>query len=117
MQTLNKFKLPKNFRGQSNLIIQLTLSRDFFFFKLSPQMMYQWRRYLLRLFDEKISKDVIIRLSLTVSYPWEISIGKNAVISQKSYLCATLHDYTKEDFPIWSKKITIEDECWLATCM
>jgi len=37
------------------------------------------------------------------------------VISQKSYLCAASHDYDKEDFPIWSKKITIEDECWLAT--
>jgi len=37
------------------------------------------------------------------------------VVSQKTYLCTGSHDYTKADFPIWAKKITIEDECWLAT--
>ena len=25
------------------------------------------------------------------------------------------HDYLKLDFPIFTKKVTIEDECWLAT--
>ena len=97
--------------------------------------MYGWRRFLLRLFGAKIGKKVIIRPSATITYPWkvtigdyswigddvvlyslgEIEIGNNVVISQKSYLCAASHDYTKEDFPIWAKKITIEDECWLAT--
>jgi len=135
MQTLNKFKLPKNFRGRSTLVVQLWWMTDFFFFKLSPQVMYGWRRFLLRLFGAKIGKSVIIRPNVTITYPWkvsigdyswigdnvelyslgEIEIGSNVVISQKSYLCAASHDYDKEDFPIWSKKITIEDECWLAT--
>ena len=44
-----------------------------------------------------------------------IAIGKNVVISQKSYLCAASHDYLKEDFPIFAKKVTIKDACWLAT--
>jgi putative colanic acid biosynthesis acetyltransferase WcaF len=97
--------------------------------------MYGWRRFLLRLFGAKIGKNVIIRPNVTITYPWkvtigdyswigdnvvlyslgDIKIGSNVVISQKSYLCAASHDYGKEDFPIWSKKITIEDECWLAT--
>ncbi len=135
MQKLNKFKLPKNFRGRSALVVQLWWFTDFFFFKLSPQIMYGWRRYLLRLFGAKIGKNVIIRPNVIITYPWkvtigdyswigdnvelyslgEIEIGSNVVISQKSYLCAASHDYDKEDFPIWSKKITIEDECWLAT--
>jgi len=135
MQTLNKFKLPKNFRGRSSIVVQLWWMTDFFFFKLSPQVMYGWRRFLLRLFGAKIGKDVIIRPSVTITYPWkvsigdyswigdnvelyslgEIEIGSNVVISQKSYLCAASHDYDKEDFPIWAKKIAIEDECWLAT--
>ena len=135
MQTLNKFKLPKNFRGRSGLVVQLWWFTDFFFFKLSPQIMYGWRRFLLRLFGAKIGKNVIIRPNVTITYPWkvsigddswigdnvelyslgEIEIGSNVVISQKSYLCAASHDYDKEDFPIWGKKITIEDECWLAT--
>ncbi len=135
MQKLNTFKLPENFRGRSGLIVQLWWFTDFFLFKPSPQIMYGWRRFLLRLFGAKIGKKVIIRPSATITYPWkvtigdyswigddvvlyslgEIEIGNNVVISQKSYLCAASHDYTKEDFPIWAKKITIEDECWLAT--
>lgn len=135
MQTLDKFDLPKNFRGRSGLIVQLWWMVDFFFFKLSPQIMYGWRRFLLRLFGAKIGKNVIIRPSATITYPWkvkigdyswigdnvelyslgEIEIGNNVVISQKSYLCAASHDYTKDNFPIFSQKITIEDECWLAT--
>ena len=135
IQTLNQFVLPKNFRGRSSIIVQLWWFVDFFFFKLSPQIMYGWRRFLLRSFGAKIGKNVIIRPSVTVTYPWkvsigddswigddvvlyslgEIEIGANTVISQKSYLCAASHDYNEENFPIWAKKITIEDECWLAT--
>ena len=135
MQNLQSFLLSKNFRGRSGMVVQLWWFTDFFFFKLSPQILYGWRRFLLRLFGAKIGKNVIIRPSVTITYPWkvtigdfswigdnvelyslgEIEIGSNVVISQKSYLCAASHDYEKENFPIWSKKITIEDECWLAT--
>ena len=135
MQNLTKFKIPVSYRGKSGLIVQLWWLVDFLFFKLSPQIMYGWRRFLLRLFGAKIGKGVIIRPSVTITYPWKVSIGDhswigdnvdlyslgdieigaNVVISQRSYLCAASHDYTKEDFPIWSKKIAIEDECWLAT--
>ena len=135
MQKLNKFKLPKNFRGRSGLIVQLWWIVDFWLFRLSPQIMYGWRRFLLRLFGAKIGKGVLIRPSARITYPWkvkigdyswigddvvlyslgEIEIGNNVVISQRSYICAASHDYTKEDFPIFSKKIIIEDECWLAT--
>jgi len=135
MQKLNQFALPDNFRGRSSIIVQVWWFVDFFFFKLSPQMMYGWRRFLLRSFGAKIGKNVIIRPSVTIMYPWkvsigddswigddvvlyslgEIEIGANAVVSQKSYLCAGSHDYTDETFPIWSKKIMIESECWLAT--
>jgi putative colanic acid biosynthesis acetyltransferase WcaF len=134
-QNLKAFKVPQAFRGRSPIVVQCWWLVDFLFFKLSPQVMYGWRRFLLRLFGAKIGKGVIIRPSATITYPWKVSIGDNSwigdnvdlyslgdieigvnvVISQRSYLCAASHDYTKEDFPIWSKKITIEDECWLAT--
>ena len=45
----------------------------------------------------------------------EIEIGKNAVIPKKSYLCMASHDYTKETFDIFEKKIVIKDEVWIAT--
>lgn len=135
MQNLTKFKLPKNFRGRSSLLVQLWWITDFFCFKLSPQIMYGWRRFLLRLFGAKIGKGVIIRPSVIITYPWKVSIGdycwlgdnvelyslgeivigSNVVISQKSYLCTGSHNYKREEFPIYAKPITVEDECWVAT--
>ena len=135
VQQLNKFKLPKNFRGKNAFIVQLWWLVQGTLFRMSPQFLYGFRRFLLRLFGAKIGKKVIIRPSAQITYPWkvtigdyswigdnvvlyslgEIEIGKNVVISQKSYICAASHDYLQPDFPIFAKKIIIKDECWLAT--
>jgi putative colanic acid biosynthesis acetyltransferase WcaF len=134
-QDLSKFKLPEGFRGKAGWKVQLWWIVQVVFFKSSPQFMYGWRRFILRCFGARIGKRVIIRPSAHFQFPWKISIGdnswignnvvlyslgeikigKNAVISQKSYLCAGTHDYRKESFPIYTKSIIIENECWLAT--
>ncbi|MAD97806.1 MAG: colanic acid biosynthesis acetyltransferase WcaF [Flavobacteriaceae bacterium] len=134
MHRLDKFKLPKNFRGRNAFIVQLWWLVQSIFFRNSPQFMYGFRRFLLRLFGAKIGKKVIIRPTVRTTYPWkvsigdyswigdnvqlyslgEIEIGSHTVISQKSYLCTGSHDYMKETFPIFAKKISIEDQCWLA---
>ena len=135
MQDLNKFKLPLNFRGKNAFTVQLWWIVQAILFKNSPQFTYGFRRFLLRLFGAKIGKKVIIRPSVRITYPWKVSvgdyswigddvvlyslgqieIGNNVVISQKSYLCTGSHDYLKLDFPIFAEKITICDQCWLAT--
>jgi len=135
IQELDKFKLPKNFRGKNAFIVQTWWFVQAVFFKTSPQIMYGWRRFLLRLFGAKIGKNVIIRPSVTITYPWkvtignyswigddvtlyslgEIEIGNHVVISQKSYICAASHDHKKFNFPIYADKVTINDKCWLAT--
>lgn len=134
-QNLKKFKLPKNFRGKSVVYVQLWWFVQATLFRMSPQFMYGWRRAILRLFGARIGKKVIIRPTVRITYPWkvsiddyswvgddvvlyslgEIEIGKNTVISQKSYLCTGSHDYNDETFPIYARKIIINDECWLAT--
>lgn len=135
VQDIKKFTLPVNFYGRSKWFIQLWWIVEALFFSTSPQFMYGWRRFLLRLFGAKVGKHVHIRPSVHTQVPWkviigdyswigddvvlyslgEIKIGTNVVISQKSYLCAGSHDYTKVDFPITNPGIVIEDECWLAT--
>jgi len=135
MQDLSKFSLPENFRGKSAIYVQLWWIVETLLFKPSPQVFYKWRCFLLRRFGAEIGKNVIIRPSVTITYPWkvkigdyswigddvvlyslgDIEIGSNTVISQKSYICAGTHDYTEIDFPIRGEKIIIEDECWLAT--
>lgn len=96
--------------------------------------MFGWRRFLLKLFGAKIGKGVLIRPSVRVTYPWnvrigehvwigdhaelyslgEIEIGSNVVISQRSYLCAATHDYTKPSFDMIAKNINIGDQVWIA---
>ena len=126
MYILKEFYLPKGFRGRNAIVVQLWWLIHFFLFRPSPQFMYGWRRFLLRMFGAKIGKKVIIRPSVQVTYPWkvtigdyswigddvvlyslgEIFIGTNTIISQKCYICTGSHDYDKIDFPIYAKTIT-----------
>lgn len=135
MFRLEEFKLPEGFRGRGAVTVQLWWLIHFFLFRPSPQFMYGWRRFLLRLFGAKIGKKVIIRPSAQITYPWKvtigdyswigddvvlyslgtITIGTNTIISQKGYICTGSHDYDKIDFPIYAKPIIIRDSCWLAT--
>jgi len=134
-QNLKFYKTPKNFRGKSAVTVQLWWIVQATFFRLSPQVLYGWRRFLLRSFGAKIGKGVIIRPSAQITYPWKISIGdyswigdevvlyslgeieigSNTVISQRSYICTGSHNYNSKDFEIYSEKIYIGDKCWLAT--
>ena len=134
-QDLKTFKVPKDFRGKSKITVQLWWIVEKTLFAWSPQFFYGWRRFLARSFGAKIGKNVLLRPSVKMTYPWKISIGNNSwigddvvlyslgeieigdntVISQKSYICTGSHDYNKADFPIYSEKITIGNQCWLAT--
>jgi putative colanic acid biosynthesis acetyltransferase WcaF len=135
MEKLRLFKVPKGFRGKSKLYVQLWWLVQAIFIGPSPQVFYGWRRFWLRMFGASIGKKVLVRPSVNITYPWkvsigdhswigddvvlyslgEIEIGSNTVISQKSYLCTGSHDYTKETFDIFAKKITVGNGCWLAT--
>ncbi|WP_396166215.1 putative colanic acid biosynthesis acetyltransferase [Flavobacterium sp.] len=44
----------------------------------------------------------------------KIIIGENTVISQKTYLCASSHDYNLKDFPLVLKPILIGSGIWIA---
>jgi putative colanic acid biosynthesis acetyltransferase WcaF len=134
-QELKTYKTPKGFRGRSAMVVQLWWFVYSFLFKPSPQIMYAWRRFLLRIFGAKIGVKVIIRSSAQITYPWKvkigdyswigdrvvlyslgkIEIGSNTVISQRSYLAAATHDYLSKSFDIFSQNICIGSKCWLAT--
>ena len=133
-QDLSSFVMPDCFRGRSALVVQLWWLVQASLFSWSPQFAYGFRRWLLRLFGAQVGQGVVIRPSVTITYPWkvsigdyawvgdnvvlyslgEIEIGAHAVVSQSSYLCAADHDYTDSSFPIRSRKITIGSEAWVA---
>jgi putative colanic acid biosynthesis acetyltransferase WcaF len=134
VQDLASFKLPADFRGRSGAVVQLWWLVQATLFRWSPQVLYGFRRWLLRLFGAKIGVGVIVRPTVEIPYPWklsigdhswigdyavlycfaEITIGRNAVVSQKSYLCAGTHDYRSPGFDIQAFPIVIEDEAWVA---
>lgn len=135
VQDLEHFRLPENFRGRPAWFVQLWWIVQGTLFRWSPQALYGWRRFLLRLFGAKIGRGVIIRPTAEVTYPWkltigdycwvgdyatlytlgEIHIGDNACVSQHCYLAAAAHDYTRPTFDMEAKTITVEPEAWLST--
>lgn len=135
VQDLEMFRVPPGFRGRPAWFVQLWWLAQSTVFGLSPQFMFGWRRFILRLFGARIGKNVLIRPSVKVTYPWKVSIGDRAwvgddavlyslgeivigndsVISQRCYICAAAHDYSKPGFDIYAKKIEIGNEVWVAT--
>ena len=131
---LSRFAVPQGFRGRSAVMVQLWWLVQALLIHTSPQFMYGWRRFWWRAFGAKIGCGVLLRPSATATYPWKITIGDyawigdgvelyslapitigaNAVISQRSTLCAGSHDYTRLDFPLTAEPITVEDEAWIA---
>src|SRR5580698_1106435 len=135
IQDLSKFAVPPGFRGRKVWFVQLWWIVQATLFHMSPQALYGWRRFLLRAFGARIGKGVLIRSSVSITYPWkltigdwswvgdhatlytlgEITIGDNAVVSQHAYLCAASHDYTRSTFDQFATPIHIESEAWIAT--
>lgn len=106
-----------------------------FLFKLFPTRLFRkWRVLILKLFGAKIDWSSHVYSSTKIWAPWnlqlgsfstlgpdvdcynqgKITIGSNTIISQKTYLCASSHDYLKIDFPLILKPITIGDSVWIA---
>lgn len=104
----------------------------------SPRPMHGWRRFLLRMFGARVGRGVHVYPSVRIWAPWnltlgeecgigdrtilysqgEIVVGRRAVISQGSHLCAGTHDFTKPGFPLVTKPIHVGADTWLAAeCM
>jgi putative colanic acid biosynthesis acetyltransferase WcaF len=133
-QDLARFRVAPNFRGRSSVTVLAWQITQATLFALSPQPFYGWRRALLRVFGANVGRGVLIRPTARVTYPWKvtlgdfswigdraeiyslgpISIGANAVISQRSYLCAATHDIADITFPLVASPIIVEAEAWVA---
>ena len=134
VQKLSTHRLPKDFRGRAGWYVVLWwLVRDTLFL-CSPQPFYAWRRFLLRAFGARIGRNVLVRPTARVTYPWKLSIdddawlgdfvelytladihiGSDAVVSQNSYLCTGGHDHRVPSFDIFARPITVESQAWIA---
>lgn len=132
---LSRFELPPGFRGRSALVVQLWWMAQATLFRHSPQFAYGFRRWLLRMFGAQVGAKVLLRPSVTVTYPWKvtigdyawigddvvlyslgpISVGAHSVVSQRSYLCAGDHDPLSETFEIRARPVQIGSHAWIAS--
>ena len=134
-QDLSRFTMPAGFRGRPGWYVQLWWIVQKLLFRPSPQFLYGWRRFLLRAFGARVGAGVVVRPTAHFQFPWKvtlgdhcwigdevvvyslgpITVGANAVVSQRSYLCAGSHDAADPAFAITQHRVTIEPECWVAT--
>ena len=134
LQDLSKYVNPRGFRGRSAFFVQLWWLVEALLVRPSPQLLFGWRRVILRLFGARIGPGVLIRPSVRIVYPWKVSIGANSwigddvnlyslgeidighdtVVSQGTYVCTGSHDHMRSDFAIFARPIVIEPEAWVA---
>lgn len=102
-------------------------------FALSPRPLWGWRRFLLRLFGAKVGSEVHIYPSVRVFMPWnlsigdqsavgdrtflynlgQLSIGKKVTISHQAHICGGTHDYRQAGFPLVKTAISIGESAWI----
>lgn len=104
------------------------------FFRYSFHTWNGWRIFLLNSYGANIDGTCVIRRTVTVECPWNLSMGRNSClgdsvilyclgkitigecvsVSQNTHLCAGTHDFNDKDMPLLRQPITIENDVWIA---
>jgi putative colanic acid biosynthesis acetyltransferase WcaF len=103
-------------------------------FRFSPSVLHGWRRLLLRLFGAKLGPGVHVYPSAKVWAPWnlemganaclgpqvdcynvaKVTLGENATISQRAYLCTASHDIHSAGFGLIQRPVIIGKGAWVS---
>jgi putative colanic acid biosynthesis acetyltransferase WcaF len=133
IQDLSVFHVPPGFRGRNAFVVQLWWIVNALLFATSPQFMYEWRVFLLKLFGARIGRGVKIRPGVKVTYPWnltmgdhcwvgdgskiynlaKIQFGDNVALADDVHLISGSHEFLSTAFEIYAKPISIESQSWL----
>jgi putative colanic acid biosynthesis acetyltransferase WcaF len=102
-------------------------------FACSPRQLWVWRRIILRAFGGRIGSNVHIHPTARIEIPWNlvvedfgtigdraiiynlgnITIGRNATISQNAHLCAGSHDFRDPTMKLLKTPIVIGTDVWV----
>lgn len=103
-------------------------------FRLSPRLMWGWRRALLRTFGASVGRAVRIYPSARIALPWNlrlgedcsigdrailyalgpIALGPRTTVSQYGHICAGSHDWRDPALPLTKPPITVGADVWIA---
>jgi putative colanic acid biosynthesis acetyltransferase WcaF len=104
-------------------------------FRWSFKRADNWRAFLLRRFGATIGRNPLIRRTIHVEVPWnltagdDLKLGDNVIVynlgpltigdrtrvSQLSHLCGGSHDHTRSDLPLHRVPIRIGSDVWICT--
>ncbi len=105
-------------------------------FRPTPKWLFwEWRRFLLNSFGAQLEKGVKIHPAAKVLIPWNlkcgrnvvigadadvynfamITIGNNAMVSQRTFLCTGSHDASNPHLPLTFAPIEIGSQAWVAS--
>ncbi len=123
------------FSNRNKILRILWIIFSFFFFKpFAPRIFRQWRTLVLKIFGGKIDWSSTIHANVKIWAPWnlemraysclgpkvdcynqgKITILEDAVISQKTYLCASSHNFEVSSNPLYMAPIQIGKRAWIA---
>ena len=100
----------------------------------TPPPFHPWRRLVLQLFGARVGPNARVYASTWIWYPRnlvmeanalmgpgvicysmaEIVIGRDAVVSQRAYLCCGTHELDDPAFPLRARPIRIGAKAWVA---
>lgn len=100
----------------------------------TPHPLQPFRRLLLRLFGAEIHATAMVRGSVRIWWPANLSVGAYAslgpgvtcynvapvriedfaIVSQRAHLCTATHDFNDADFPLTSRPIVVGRKAWIA---
>jgi putative colanic acid biosynthesis acetyltransferase WcaF len=100
----------------------------------TPSFLSPWRGWLLRRFGARIHATAIVRSSVKIWWPGNLTMGRHssmgpgvicynvaeitiddfAIVSQRSHLCTGTHDVNDPGFPLKSRPIAIGSNAWVA---
>lgn len=101
----------------------------------TPPLFRPWRILLLRVFGAMLHPTANVYASVAIWYPPNlvmaahatlgpgvicycmntISLGTNAIVSQRAHLCGGTHDVDDGNFQLLTGAIFIEDDAWIAS--
>ena len=131
--TLSTEKSPFSFSNKVGRVFW-GISYWILFRPFSFDIFREWRSSVLKAFGAKIGSGTNVRTTVKIWAQWNMEIGKSTsigpgvdfynqgkivigdetIISQKTYLCASSHDFRLKNFPLVRKPITIGDKVWIA---
>jgi putative colanic acid biosynthesis acetyltransferase WcaF len=103
-------------------------------YRPSPTPLFWWRRFLLRLFGAEVEGGAHPYPSARIWAPWNlvmkagsclgsgvdcycvdrIVLGRDAVVSQRAFLCTASHDHREPGFRLLTGPVVIGDNAWVA---